>query len=97
MKTAGIFLFPLFILVLVACSAPEPTPDIPATVEAEVQRQMAAAPRLLSAYSRASITLNDAEIRPRQRAKWAEDSEKVQAAQAEAAQRAAQDRVTRRF
>ena len=43
MKPA-ILLFPLFILLLVACSTPEPTPDIPATVEAEVQRQIAALP-----------------------------------------------------
>ena len=35
---------------------------------------------------------------PAQRAKWAEDSERVQrAAQAEAAERAAKDRVIRRF
>ena len=32
MKTASMLLFPLFILLLVACSTPEPTPDIPATV-----------------------------------------------------------------
>ena len=42
MRTAGVLLVPLFILALVACSTPEPTPDIPATVEAEVQRQMVA-------------------------------------------------------
>ena len=45
MKTAGILLVSLFLLVLAACSTPAPTPDIPATVEAEVaeaQRQLAA-------------------------------------------------------
>ncbi len=38
MRTAVLLLAPLFILVLVACSTPEPTPDIPATVEAEIAK-----------------------------------------------------------
>ena len=54
MRTTGILLVPLFILALVACSTPEPTPDIPATVEAEVaeaQRQLVADSKLEAAFS----------------------------------------------
>ena len=54
MRTAGILLVPLFILALVACSTPEPTPDIPATVEAEVaeaQRQLVADAKLDDAFA----------------------------------------------
>ena len=54
MRTAGVLLVPLFILALVACSTPEPTPDIPATVEAEVaeaQRQLVADSKLDDAFS----------------------------------------------
>ena len=41
MKNTVVLLLPLFILALVACSAPEPTPNISATAAATVQAELA--------------------------------------------------------